>query len=130
MNPFKKLVKACTTWRSSSSASSDNVKKHDDYSDAMAYLTERVASEEYHKALMERHPLMNSAAANAAGQAAMWPTQQGFGPLVNSGAGMGAINQAWAPSPVMGTDRDTTRMFTVEKVDNGFIIRSGKYSKI
>ena len=48
----------------------------------------------------------------------------------NIGIGMGAVNQAWAPSPVMGTDRDTTRMFTVEKVDNGFIIRSGKYSKI
>jgi hypothetical protein len=118
----------------------------------MAYLKERVASEEYKKALMERHPLRNSAA-NAAGQAAIWPPSQGFGPLTNTGAGMSAINQPWppsqgfgpltntgagmsainqpwAPSPGMAADRDTTRMFTVEKVDNGFVLRSGKYTKI
>jgi len=41
---------------------------------------------------------------------------------------MGAINQAWAPASE--AYKDTTRQFTVEKVDNGFIIRSGKYSKV
>jgi len=90
----------------------------------MAYLKERMRQEDYNKALMERHPLMNSTAANMAGQAAIWNS------TTTTGVGMGAINQAWAPSPVMGTDRDTTRMFTVEKVDNGFVLRSGKYTKI
>ena len=59
----------------------------------------------------------------------MWPTQQGFGPLINSGVGMGAINQAW-PEPKAAEAARPTRQFAVEKVDNGFIIRSGKYSKI
>jgi hypothetical protein len=130
MNQFRKLQKAFTTWKSSLSASSDKEKKHDDYTDAMAYLKERVASEEYKKALMERHPLMNS---TMSAQNAIWPPSQGFGHLTNNastGAGMSAINQPWAPSPVMAADRDTTRMFTVEKVDNGFVLRSGKYTKI
>ncbi len=44
---------------------------------------------------------------------------------------MGAVNQAW-PQGLEAERRrqDTTRQFAVEKVDNGFIIRSGKYSKI
>jgi len=44
---------------------------------------------------------------------------------------MGAVNQAW-PQGLEAERRrqDTTRQFTVEKVDNGFILRSGKYSKI
>jgi hypothetical protein len=126
MNQFKKLQKAFTTWRNSSSASSDKEKKHDDYTDAVAYLKERQREADYNEALRRINPAMNSTSA----QNAIWPPSQGFGPLSNTGAGMSAINQPWAPSPVMGTDRDTTRMFTVEKVDNGFILRSGKYSKI
>ena len=48
---------------------------------------------------------------------------------------MAAINQVWpqgglSPLEQMERVRDTTRQFTVEKVDNGFILRSGKYSKI
>lgn len=40
---------------------------------------------------------------------------------------MGAVNQAWPQGEVV---RNMIRQFTVEKVDNGFILRSGKYSKI
>ena len=91
----------------------------------MAYLKERVASEEYKKALMERHPLMNSAAANAAGQAAMWNS------AITTGAGMGAVNQVWPQAPLEPRQfMHNTTSFTVEKVDNGFILRSGKYSKV
>lgn len=44
---------------------------------------------------------------------------------------MGAINQAWPQGLEAERQRqDSTRQFTVEKVDNGFILRSGKYSKI
>lgn len=45
---------------------------------------------------------------------------------------MGAVNQAWPQAPLQPHEatKDTTRMFAVEKVDNGFVIRSGKYTKI
>lgn len=44
---------------------------------------------------------------------------------------MGAINQAWPQGLEAERQRqDSTRQFAVEKVDNGFILRSGKYSKI
>ena len=45
---------------------------------------------------------------------------------------MGAINQAGPQAPLepMRESQRPTRQFSVEKVDNGFIIRSGKYSKI
>ena len=45
---------------------------------------------------------------------------------------MGAVNQVWPQAPLepMKEARHPTRQFAVEKVDNGFIIRSGKYSKI
>lgn len=44
---------------------------------------------------------------------------------------MGAVNQAWPQGLEAERQRqDSTRQFTVEKVDNGFILRSGKYSKI
>ena len=81
---------------------------------------------QYEQALKEINPMphqaMNSAAQSMWGQAGL------------TGAGVSAINNAWmtganhptAPSP----SRDTTKLFTVEKVDNGFILRSGKYSKI
>jgi hypothetical protein len=106
------------------------VKKHDDYTDAVAYLKERVASEEYRKALMERHPLMNSAINQAAMSSGLWSP--------NTGASMGAVNQAWPSATGASITKSsypyepdsTTRQFAVEKVDNGFIIRSGKYSKI
>lgn len=95
----------------------------------MAYLKERVAQEEYNKALMERHPLMNSAAANMAGQgsilatntgAQMWPSNPG---VLHSNVTTSASSYPY--------ERNTSiSQFQVEKVDNGFIIRSGKYSKI
>jgi hypothetical protein len=102
------------------------MKIHDDYADAMAYLKERVASEEYHKALMERHPLMNSAAANVAanvaGQQAMWNSTTATGRMTS---------QAWPQAPLEPRQfMHNTTSFTVEKVDNGFILRSGKYSKV
>jgi hypothetical protein len=69
---------------------------------------------------------MNSAA-NAA-QNAIWPASQGFG---NTGLGMGAVNQQWPQAPLEPrVFMHNTTSFTVEKVDNGFILRSGKYSKI
>jgi hypothetical protein len=51
---------------------------------------------------------------------------------------MGAVNQAWPSASGASASKSsypyepdsTTRQFAVEKVDNGFIIRSGKYSKI
>jgi hypothetical protein len=94
----------------------------------MAYLKERVAQEEYKKALMERHPLMNSAISNAATQG-MWAHQNSG---LSGAQNMGAVNQAWPQAPMEPKQfiRDNTRQFAVEKVDNGFIIRSGKYSKI
>lgn len=67
---------------------------------------------------------MNSTAANMAGQAAMWNAAS------NTGAAMGAVNQAW-PAPLEPRQfMANTMAFTVEKVDNGFILRSGKHSKI
>ena len=130
MNPFKKLVKVFTTWRSSLSASSDKLKKHDDYTDAMAYLKERVAQEEYKKALMERRVMLDPAM-NAAAQSM-------FNHAISTGTSMGAINQAWPSTTGASVTKSsypyepdsTTRQFSVEKVDNGYIIRSGKYSKI
>jgi hypothetical protein len=95
----------------------------------MAYLKGRVAQEEYNKALMERHPLMN-AAQNASTQA-MWTG-------AHTGASIGTA-QAWPSNPGIlqanlpashPYEPSHTRQFAVEKVDNGFIIRSGKYSKI
>jgi len=96
----------------------------------MAYLKERVASEEYNKALMARHPLMNATAANMAGQAAI--SSGLWSPNTGAGLGMSAINNAWPQTPMAPFEphKDTTRMFTVEKVDNGFVLRSGKYTKI
>lgn len=49
----------------------------------------------------------------------------------NIGTGMGAVNQAWPQAPLEPrVFMHNTTSFTVEKVDNGFILRSGKYSKI
>lgn len=69
------------------------------------------------------------AVSNGTSPQAMWNAAHTTG-IANS---MGAINQAWPQSggssyPYEATT--TTRQFAVEKVDNGFIIRSGKYSKI
>jgi hypothetical protein len=90
----------------------------------MAYLKERVAQEEYKKALMERRVMLDPAM-NAAAQSMM-------NSAINTGIGMGAVNQVWPQAPMEPKQfiRDNTRQFAVEKVDNGFIIRSGKYSKI
>ena len=55
----------------------------------------------------------------------MWTTATG------TGLGMGAINQAWPQAPLEPKQfMHNTTSFTVEKVDNGFILRSGKYSKV
>jgi hypothetical protein len=49
---------------------------------------------------------------------------------------MGAINQVWPSASGASMSKSSypydqaVQAFTVEKVDNGFIIRSGKYSKI
>ena len=44
---------------------------------------------------------------------------------------MGAVNQQWPQAPLEPrAAQPLVRQFTVEKVDNGFILRSGKYSKI
>ena len=67
---------------------------------------------------------MNSTAANMAGQAAMssglWSPNTQIGPAMFPQAPM---EPRQAPNP-------NTQHFSVEKVDNGFIIRSGKYTKI
>lgn len=68
------------------------------------------------------------AVSNAAGQQAMWNAAHNTG--ISS---MGAVNQAWPQGGISSYPYEpnaTTRQFAVEKVDNGFIIRSGKYSKI
>jgi hypothetical protein len=53
--------------------------------------------------------------------------------VVNTGAQMGAINQAWNSAASAGissmpyeTPNRNLMHFTVEKVDNGFILRSAK----
>jgi hypothetical protein len=93
----------------------------------MAYLTERMREAEYN-AHVQRHPLMNSAA-NAATQS-IWPSSQGFG-NTSQGLGMAAVNQVWPQAPLEPRQSmHSTTSFTVEEVDNGFILRSGKYSKI
>ena len=126
MNQFKKLAKVFTTWKSSSKSSSESkLKQHmDDYSDAKRYLEERMLQHEYEKAIrMANSSILTANAANAAGQAAMWTTHTGQ----NS---MGAVNQVWpagAQHPMQAAD---LTHFSVEKVDNGFILRSGKYSKV
>jgi hypothetical protein len=89
----------------------------------MAYLTERQREAEYNEALRRINPAMTHSAMNAA-QAAMWNS------AITTGTGMGAINQAWAPQTTSHPYEPNTRQFAVEKVDNGFIIRSGKYSKV
>jgi len=66
------------------------------------------------------------AVSNIAGQQAMWNAAHTTGI-----ANMGAVNQAWPQGGISSHPYEpTTRQFAVEKVDNGFIIRSGKYSKI
>jgi hypothetical protein len=95
----------------------------DDHADAMAYLAERQREVEYEKAVRRIHPAMN--ATNAAGQQAMWNSANSIG------IGMGAVNQAWPQAPLEPrVFMHNTTSFTVEKVDNGFILRSGKYSKV
>ena len=123
MNLFKKSAKAFTTWRSSLKSSSESKqKKHDDYTDAMAYLKERVRQTEYEEALRRINPSMTHPAMNATASIAghsVWPGQQ-IGP-----------SQGWTPSPMAPLEPNRpTRQFSVEKVDNGFILRSGRYSKI
>lgn len=127
MSLFKKSAKAFTTWKNSLKSSNESKpKQHDDYTDAMAYLTERHREAQFNEALRRINPMTVSNTAHT-GQAAMntWPHLTGA-------HGVGAINQAWGPgaSADVYNTSNTTRQFSVEKVDNGFILRSGKYSKI
>lgn len=105
----------------------------------MAYLKEREREAQYEEALRRINPSMTHPSMNAAAQSMnmnnvgaaisghpMWPHH-------NSGVGMGAVNQAWPQGGLTAEReviRNTIKQFTVEKVDNGFILRSGKYSKI
>lgn len=81
----------------------------------MAYLTERQREADYNEALRRINPTMNS--------------------IVGTQA-MGAINQVWPSASGASMSKSSypydqaVQSFTVEKVDNGYIIRSGKYSKI
>lgn len=109
MNLFKKLVKACTTWRSSSSASSD--KEQSQWS-ATDY-TNELKIKDY----MAQHPLMNSAQ--------MWVNP----PSVGQNTLMG--NNTYNPS-TMQHESSVERIcaFTVEKADNGYVLRSGSRAKV
>ena len=106
------------------SSNESKQKIRDDYTDAMAYLKERLRQAEYEEALKKinspmTHPAMNATATLASQAHTMWPGQQ-IGP-----------SQGWAPTPMAPLEpARETRQFTVEKVDNGFILRSGRYSKI
>lgn len=82
---------------------------------------------QYEQALKEINPMphqsMNAAAQSLWGQAGL------------TGAGVSAINNAWMSGgtnypPTAAEHRVTSTLFTVEKVDNGFILRSGKYAKV
>ena len=86
----------------------------------MAYLKERVASEEYKKALMERHPLMNTAISNAAAQS-MWAT--GSTSITN-------VPLAISPKGEGFMTTNPMSHFQVERVDNGFVLRSGNKAKV
>ena len=69
----------------------------------------------------------------AINHAAMSAAQQSMmNSAINTGIGMGAVNQVWPQAPMEPKQfiRDNTRQFAVEKVDNGYILRSGQYSKI
>ena len=105
MNLFKKLVKVCTTWRSSSSASSDKEQSQRDY-----------ITDQWLKEHMAHSPLMNSPQ--------MWTNNTGLGQ--NSMLG-GTYN----PNTMQHESSfEHTRSFTVEKVDNGFVLRSGSKAKV
>lgn len=112
MNPFKKLVKVCTTWRSSSSVSND---KEPSQWSAIDYINDQSLKEH-----MAHSPLMNSTQ--------MWGHNAGVGQ--NSTLGMGASN-AYNPNTMLhDSPFANTCSFTVEKVDNGFVLRSGSKAKV
>ena len=132
MNPFKKLAKVFTTSKNSSSASSDTVmsSKLDDYSDAQAYLTERMREMEYNEAIRRVNPMtINHAAMNAAQQSMM-------NSAITTGIGMGAINQAWPSATGASITKSSypyetnIAQFQVERVDNGYVLRSGSKAKV
>ena len=109
MNLFKKLVKVCTTWRSSSSASSDKEQSQRDY-----------ITDQWLKEHMVHSPLMNSPQ--------MWTNNTGH---VQSSM----LGSAYNPNTMTGAMRhvlpfEHTRSFTAEKVDNGFVLRSGSKAKV
>ena len=91
----------------------------------MRYLDDAKRRADYDEALRRINPHMTHPAMNANASILTnntpWPGQQ-IGP-----------SGGWAPQaplqPMMEAQRPT-RHFNVEKVDNGFILRSGKYSKI
>ena len=129
MNQFKKLARAFTTWRSSSKSSSDTEmnSKHDDHTDAMHYLNE-VRRLEYEETLRRINPAMTSA--NIAGQAGIANQATWLGGGVSPGILSPSMSAQHIPTREVFPYQERIRNFTVEKVDNGYILRSGKYSKI
>ena len=109
MSLFKKLVKVCTTWRSSSSASSDKEQSQRDY-----------ITDQWLKEHMVHSPLMNSPQVRT----------NSTGHVQSS-----MLGSAYNPNTMTGAMRhdspfEHTRSFTVEKVDNGFVLRSGSKAKV
>ena len=104
--------------------------KHDDYTDAMHYLNE-VRRLEYEEALRKVNPAMN-AAQNIAGHAGLANQAQWLGGGVSPGVLSPSIstNHTGGMAKEAFAYQERIRNFTVEKVDNGYILRSGKYSKI
>jgi hypothetical protein len=93
----------------------------------MRYLQEAQRKVEYEEALRKVNPAMN--AANMAGQAGLANQAAWLG-------GPGVLSPSTFPNHTGAMAKEAfayqerIRNFTVEKVDNGYILRSGKYSKI
>jgi len=123
MNLFKKLVKVCTTWRSSSSASSDKEQSQRDY-----------ITDQWLKEHMVHSPLMNSPQmwTNNTGHVQSSMLGSAYNPNTMTGSMLGS---AYNPNTMTGAMRhvlpfEHTRSFTAEKVDNGFVLRSGSKAKV
>lgn len=129
MSLFKKSAKAFTTWKNSLKSSSESKpKQRDDYTDAMAYLAEREREAQFQEAMRRVNPM---AVSNVAGQQAMWNAAHTTG--ISS---MGAINQAWPSATGASITKSSypyepnIAQFQVERVDNGYVLRSGSKAKV
>lgn len=71
---------------------------------------------------MAAHPLANQSNVSMSAVNAPWSGQAGFGPLTNT------------TGPTYSVDHNNTFHFSVEKVDNGFVLRSaarvGDFAKV